>query len=160
MRQKLLSEVFQILRVVPLPQPVWGLPEIHHLRSRIMWPLGLSIWRHAKEGVWNLVPASLIELKCIILKWWRLKFQLNHVFFLDRHVFLASFDHKFVFLLRYKLSIFPIWLGGARLIGTAGRPIAHPGLLRGMVLANDERVALLRIFNHEWKWYYKLKSFC
>ena len=150
-RQKLLSEVFQILRVVPLLQPVWGLPEIHHLRSRIMWPLDLVILRHAKEGVRNLVPARLIELKCIVLECWGLKFQLSHVFFLDRHVFLASFDHKFVFLLWKQLGIFPIWLGGTRLIGTAGRPIAHSCLLRAMVLASDERFAFLMIFNHEWK---------
>jgi hypothetical protein len=64
-----------------------------------MRTLGFLILRHAKEGVWNLVPAHLIELKSIVLEWWRLKFQLDHVFFLDRHVFLASFDHKFVFLL-------------------------------------------------------------
>jgi hypothetical protein len=64
-----------------------------------------------------------------------------------------------VLLLWNQLGIFPIWLGGTRLIGTAGRPITNPALLRGMVLANDERVAFLRIFNHEWKWNYKLRSF-
>lgn len=65
--QNLLSEVFEILRVVPLPQPVWGLPEIHHLWSRIMRSLGFLTFRCAKKGVWNLVPARLIELKSILL---------------------------------------------------------------------------------------------